>query len=261
MNNKVALDRCPHRGASLSKGKINDKDEIVCPYHGRCFSERSNPDMFSGVVQDGALWVGGNDVADIPRIPEFDDDGYRSVFMSRRLKGVNAMAFLEAGLDFEHIQSVHSILVADWFTPKVSMEKDRNVNTHTFETPSFRLRVETMFWLPLSNCLKFHFFDKKRKIKREPFILFFSMTPHEDQDVTLHVRSLRRKVHRDLDVLLDFFFIAVSDIPIAEDANVVRSIETKLMLRDELSYQDDFIGHYREGMIEHCPEILDYFTS
>ena len=30
-------DRCPHNGASLSEGKINHREEIVCPLHGYRF--------------------------------------------------------------------------------------------------------------------------------------------------------------------------------------------------------------------------------
>lgn len=33
----VALDRCPHRGVLLSKGRV-EEDEIVCPYHGLHFA-------------------------------------------------------------------------------------------------------------------------------------------------------------------------------------------------------------------------------
>jgi hypothetical protein len=222
---------------------------------------KDDPEMFTGVIRDGAIWTGGDDVADIPRIPEFDDESYRSIYMSRHLKGVNAMAFLEAGLDFEHIHSVHSIMVTDWFTPKVRIEHDLNSNTHVFETPSFRLRVETIFWLPLTNCLKFHFFDKKRKVKRKPFILFFSMTPHDANNVTLHVRSLRGKIARDLEPILDLFYTAVSDIPILEDARVVRNVDMSEIAHDHLSVQDEFIRLYRTKLGAECPNLMQYFTT
>lgn len=34
-------DKCPHNGESLSKGAINYKGEIVCPWHGQRFDLRT----------------------------------------------------------------------------------------------------------------------------------------------------------------------------------------------------------------------------
>src|SRR5438045_518652 len=50
LNKKLALDRCPHRGASLSLGKVVDGC-VKCPFPNRYFSEVSNPTMFSGIVK------------------------------------------------------------------------------------------------------------------------------------------------------------------------------------------------------------------
>lgn len=260
LNKKVAIDRCPHRGALLSAGKLVD-NSVKCPYHNRYFSPCVHPDMFSGVIKDGALWYGGDNPDDIPRIPEFDDPSYRSIYMTRSLPGASAVAFLEAGIDFEHVKSVHSVSVTDIIPPSVDIDVERNVNTHIFETPRITLKIETLFWLPFTNCLKFSLADKKKNKQYEPFILFFSETPHDDKNTTLHIRSLRKKTHPDLDFFLDLFFIAVSDLPVLEDYNVVKNVDYKRSEFDKLTPEDNFIALYRKKMLEQCPDILDYFLK
>ncbi len=260
LDKKLALDRCPHRGASLSQGVVADKS-VKCNYHNRYFSCATHPDMFDGVVRDGALWYGGEDVSEIPRIPEFDDESYRSLYMTRRLKGVNAMAFAESSIDSEHVTSVHAIKISQILTPSIIIDSHNQLNTHTYETPNFNLKIETLFWLPFSNCLKFYLHDTVKNKVYEPFILFFSITPHSDNDITLHIRSMRKKFQRDIDVLLDLLFIAISDIPIKEDYDVVKHVDIKKFAYDNLTDEDNFIKLYRSLMLQKCPDILDYMVS
>lgn len=197
LDKKLAVDRCPHRGASLCKGKVVD-NSVRCPYHSRYFSCEMHPDMFGGVSKDGALWYGGENVSEIPRIEEFDDESYRSICMTRRLKGVNAMAFLENTIDIEHVGAVHAIKINDILEPVSVIDEDSRKNTVSFDAPKFSLKIENQFWLPFNNCLKFYLHDKRKNRMYEPFILFFSITPHSDNDITLHIRSMRKKIQRDL---------------------------------------------------------------
>ena len=121
--------------------------------------------------------------------------------------------------------------------------------------------METRFWLPFTNSLRFLLHDKKRDKTHEPFILFFSMTPHGPSDVTLHIRSMRKVVtgFPGVEELLDLFFTAVSDIPILEDAHVVRGIDVKDMFRvDKLTAEDDLIQLYRSKMVYSLPEVVHY---
>ena len=257
---KLALDRCPHRGASLSKGSIIDKS-VKCNYHNRYFSCVSHPDMFGGVIKDGALWYGGDDELIIPRIEEFDDDSYRSLFMSRRLKNINPMALAESNIDSEHVSAVHSIKIDRILTPVITMRPSALLNIHEYDAPKFRLKIETMFWLPFSNCLKFYLFDKRKNKIHEPFILWFSITPHANNDVTLHIRSLRKKIQGDIDILLDPIFTAISDIPIREDYHVVKNVDMSRIHDDNLTSEDDFIKFYRSMMLENCPGIYNYMIT
>jgi len=269
LDRKLTPDRCSHRGASLSTGTFVDGC-VKCPYHGRRFSPHTTPDLFGGVIRDGALWYGGEDPEEIPAIPEFQDPSYRTVYMSRRLRDVSPLAFLEAGLDFEHVKSVHSLSVADIIPPSVDIDRRTNTNVHVFDTPRLVLRIDTQFWLPLTNCLKFHLHDKVSGRDWKPFILWFSMTPHGPRDMTLHVRSMRQKTNQsgrgppwtpDLDLLLDVFFKGISDVPVFEDARVVRTVDVRRMFEDALTPEDDFIACYREQMVGECPHLLEYFLE
>lgn len=78
----VALeDRCPHRGAPLSKGAVQE-GEIICPYHGWAFSDggkctampgilsckrRKIHDATSLVVREryGLIWIGEGKISEI----------------------------------------------------------------------------------------------------------------------------------------------------------------------------------------------------
>lgn len=259
LDGKVAVDRCPHRGASLSSGHVQ-QNCVVCPYHGRRFSHET-PDMFSGTLKHSALWVGGTDDSLIPHMPEFDDDSYRSIFMTRRLPGINSMAFLEAGIDHEHVSTVHSIKVANILTPEVLTDEATCTSMHVYNTPKVRLTVETTFWAPLSNCLKFEIYDKRKGTSWQPFVLFFSLTPHDQCNATLHIRSMRKKWVRDIDPLLDLLFVAISDVPILEDARVVRGVKYEGITHDCLTPHDNLIALYRKRMRERYPDLVDYFTN
>ena len=38
---RVFADRCPHRQAPLSEGRVNEQGELECPYHGRVAARRA----------------------------------------------------------------------------------------------------------------------------------------------------------------------------------------------------------------------------
>ena len=67
LNNKIAPNRCPHRGASLCDGKLVN-GRIECPFHKRFFSEETHPDSFGGQIMNDALWYGGRNFNDIPKL-------------------------------------------------------------------------------------------------------------------------------------------------------------------------------------------------
>lgn len=140
-------DICPHQGASLSKGWINEFGHIQCPYHGFEFCEGMfckipNPSLslqkFKSKTQlpmypvkqfqdtlfffpDSRLKV--NDTPFFP--PEEYDESFRSISGSR-IVNKDYMSVCENLLDMLHISYVHSF--GSTFTPLPymirSMHKD-----------------------------------------------------------------------------------------------------------------------------------------
>ena len=49
---KAMADECPHLGESLSKGKVNYLNEIVCPWHSYRFNLRNGQEMTGKYCRD-----------------------------------------------------------------------------------------------------------------------------------------------------------------------------------------------------------------
>lgn len=139
---QVLLDRCPHRHAPLSQGRVV-AGEIQCPYHGWRFdgegqcqkipgsslttntSKRRVP-VFRAAEQDGLVWVrlspGSTELHSLSpspdeapqdepeRFPLLTRAGYTSFLASDRLEG-SLFDVVENFLDPTHTHFVHSGLV------------------------------------------------------------------------------------------------------------------------------------------------------
>ena len=125
-NNEVRIldDVCPHRGASLSAGKIHNNC-IQCPYHGWQFNgegrlvfipstkNRSTPvncslDSYPSKEQYGLLWTNlyGEDVVTVPECPELDSTEWQSVSGTKVVEG-NWIDWVCNSTDISHINYVH----------------------------------------------------------------------------------------------------------------------------------------------------------
>ena len=128
----VMVDQCAHRGAQLSKGKVQN-DCLHCPYHGwgydsegkvahipsidgskppkqgHAFRQRS----FVTREVDGAIWVylGDKDPADTPvyRMPYFDKPGFVSYYMTGLYAG-GLSSIAQINMDVSHTVFVHGKL-------------------------------------------------------------------------------------------------------------------------------------------------------
>ena len=153
-NEVVALDnRCPHRGAPLSMGKL-DRDDIVCGYHGFRFDRQGQcvgvPSQdrapravkvrsYRTVEQAPFVWIYLGDEARIDTVPVpyslawMDEPGFAAVsgYMDIR---ANYMLLKENVLDLTHFGYVHaaSFGITDWNDPP-GVEVDGDVVTYRQE--------------------------------------------------------------------------------------------------------------------------------
>jgi phenylpropionate dioxygenase-like ring-hydroxylating dioxygenase large terminal subunit len=131
-------DRCPHRGAALSVGWIED-DCLVCPYHGWRYGADGAcvriPSLGEGAplparatlvprrtaVHLGLVWVALDDpLFGLPEFPEFTDDGIHVVPCPPYDWDCHATRRLENFLDFAHFPWIHPGILGDPAQPRVA---------------------------------------------------------------------------------------------------------------------------------------------
>lgn len=123
---KAWQDRCPHRGASLARGWVED-DTLVCPYHGFAFNnsghcvhvpahpdqpppKRSRACVQTFHVQEryGFVWVClGTPQKDVPPFSEWDDPNYHKFCFGPDRYQSSAPRAIENFIDVNHIAYVH----------------------------------------------------------------------------------------------------------------------------------------------------------
>lgn len=117
-------DRCCHRSARLSQGKVH-RGQIQCPYHGWCFdaegtcsqvpqlSQQTIPKSykvksFQCIQRYGYVWVCLDvPLADIPDIPEVDDPKFRYIPEFYEVWNCAGLRLMENSFDNAHPQFVH----------------------------------------------------------------------------------------------------------------------------------------------------------
>jgi phenylpropionate dioxygenase-like ring-hydroxylating dioxygenase large terminal subunit len=122
---RIAADRCPHRGGSLSRGWVED-GKLTCPYHGwqyasdgRCVAIPyvddgtpipSRARVATGATQEayGLIWacVGTPD-GPVPAWTEGDDDSFELHVEFFENAPTNALRMVDNALDLSHITFVH----------------------------------------------------------------------------------------------------------------------------------------------------------
>ncbi len=120
----IALeDRCPHKGVSLSLGRVNE-NSIECPYHGLCFDSKgyctaqpsSAPNesnaykripAFPITEQDDWIWIymGQDHNPDLP--PRYEKQSGYGWFELHNVMQASANLILDNGLDCSHTGFVH----------------------------------------------------------------------------------------------------------------------------------------------------------
>ena len=138
----VALDRCAHRDAPLSRGQVKDC-LLICPYHGwewdaggrtrriPQFPDAPHPTksgltMVRSVERYGMVWVclagddEGGPIGEIPSMPEFDDPAWRVIPEYEWPFACTAMHLLENNFDPGHVAFVHRRTFGDPDNPELT---------------------------------------------------------------------------------------------------------------------------------------------
>ena len=122
----VLLDRCPHRGAALSLGRVAENGCLECPYHGWQFDREgtcihvplNDPNdirlsQLSSVSLPtrtfaGLVWVytGQGEVSE-PKLPESLMQSPESYFIHHEIWNAHWTRVMEGSMDYVHLPFVH----------------------------------------------------------------------------------------------------------------------------------------------------------
>jgi phenylpropionate dioxygenase-like ring-hydroxylating dioxygenase large terminal subunit len=137
----AAPDRCPHREAPLSIGRVDDGC-LVCAYHGWTFGDggrcvrvpsaadgvpvppKSHLAILHVVERYGLVWVCLGDPVGIPEIAVDDDPAYRRINAGVERWQVSATRMTDNFLDISHFPYVHTGtfgIEANQHVPKIDM--------------------------------------------------------------------------------------------------------------------------------------------
>ncbi|WP_198287545.1 aromatic ring-hydroxylating dioxygenase subunit alpha [Rivularia sp. PCC 7116] len=212
-NGKEALaweDRCPHRGASLSKGWI-EKDNLVCSYHGLAFngegkcshipahpeqipSKRSKACVKTYHLQEryGMVWVClGIPQQDVPFLAEWDNpEFYNKIFFDGVLHRSSAPRTLENFIDMNHVPFIHNGTLGNSDYPEqgtytVELKGD-GIHIHEVNTWQVNMDIDSErqgdndpvnfhVLRPLTACLR-------RGTESQRMAIFFTVTPTEEEE-------------------------------------------------------------------------------
>jgi phenylpropionate dioxygenase-like ring-hydroxylating dioxygenase large terminal subunit len=143
----VLLDKCPHRFAPLSAGKVRSDGRLACPYHGWNFDRDgagqnpSQPNMlrcdvkaFQVVERYGYLWVAEQGVS-IENIPAYQQEGFTLSGSFSTLFQAPLHVALDNFSEDEHTPYVHTRL--GW--------QESQINTIEFEAKNFDDHTEVHY--------------------------------------------------------------------------------------------------------------------
>jgi vanillate O-demethylase monooxygenase subunit len=153
-------DRCPHRFAPLSAGRVVD-DEVMCGYHGWRFAgdghATSIPALGDGAVlppraclepahavceRFGLVWLAPDDpVCDVHAFPEWDDPSFTHAETAPRRTAVSALQLADNFLDAAHFPTVH---VRTFGTPEAAYVVPHRVTRDGWE-------IRTVYEAPYRN--------------------------------------------------------------------------------------------------------------
>ena len=263
------------KNTKITKNTKNTKNTgdvcIRCAYHGMPIGKASHPDRhYVCQVSQGLMWIDYTSLGreplteppqnEPPTYPEFDDPAFRTFGYYKTLRGVNPVLMVENTLDWQHLASVHRVHFVDG-RPLVGIHKTgaHGLATYTYASELFDLTIENEYHVPFTTSLRFKFRDKRTGRVLPPLLLWFTVTPVQEDEIRLNLR-VSRAVLKAVPAVTDWIFRLIDELPLAEDAAVVSSIDAAEWSANRLTPGDAFVGAYRQAMREAYPEVLDWYV-
>ena len=276
-------DVCPHRGASLSKGRIcSSTNSVVCPYHtfkfnpygrliqtpGQTYLRKSQhynvkTDVAHYKVIKKGQWVylynhPLYDVVNTDAIepwiePEHHDDSYCCVYLNKKFK-MDARTVTENSLDILHISEVHSF--GNKKRPLPYDEKIEHIDDghykiiYNYETgeDSIPKVLYNNNKLVIENEYILPHYTVARVIFG-PFVntIVTSALPIDNENTHLFVRAYRNNLNVPVfNAMFDMMTRYLMDKTLKEDKNVIESIYREYRDGNFITKYDELTRKYRE---------------
>jgi phenylpropionate dioxygenase-like ring-hydroxylating dioxygenase large terminal subunit len=260
---KAINDVCPHRGASLSQGKIKN-DCIECPYHGWIFDEYGilkkipangnkslpkNGNTFCYELQEynNFVWLlTKKSNHSIPELKEFQDDNYTKLYGESEVKG-NWIDWISNGLDISHINFVHdfadendgevSDIFIEYYPNKVQCKAKVNPKATSFTTQSLqseKSQVTAEFYHPNTNIIRITLKDPYK------FVTYTSITPiSENRSLMSWCFAYNLKFNKFVDKFFEYKFRNAMYKTIKEDEEIIKNLKN---MSSGVNAKCDFYG-------------------
>jgi phenylpropionate dioxygenase-like ring-hydroxylating dioxygenase large terminal subunit len=246
---------CPHRGAQLSKGKVNADGELVCAYHGwrirsdgtavcPSVANRRHPvRKLKTWERHGFIWIAAPETPDSD-FPEFMQEGYELVGSFTTPFKAPLKVVLDNFSEIEHAFQVHSFIGPeksrlDTVDFKAKIHEDRTYGRLSCE---FRKVPFFFYWFlgfrkgdryhndwvvkfkPVHGSYSNYWTDPKTQQKRPvSFIVTSFMVPVNDREVSMQVflqMSIKHKVLKLFAPILKWATMLVTVFEIKADADI-----------------------------------------
>jgi len=254
----VVNDRCHHRGASLSVGRV-DGGCIRCKYHDHV----TKPRRSLTTVKDGIVWY--DDYTFDRGVPtslhsswEFDE-AQRTYTYVREFPSCSALYLLENTLDWSHLEHIHAFSFTTG-KPEVIIHRD-TLASYVYQTsiPNTILEVENEWYDTWNTCLRFKVGPIGGHLVHQ-FSLHFAFVPNGRDRCTVIVRVTRQCLEWT-GALGDVALMLSNELPLHEDREIVQTIPTvHCWTDDRLGPEDDFLSLFRSNWHRKFPELIKYYA-
>ncbi|HUX99739.1 MAG TPA: aromatic ring-hydroxylating dioxygenase subunit alpha [Candidatus Deferrimicrobium sp.] len=246
-------DRCAHRGAALSVGKVKD-DRIKCPFHGLEFDKtgqcqlipaygRNTPvdsrfQVNSYITEEkyGFIWVWyGDRQENYPPIPFFEELNGLSYKTFQDHWTVHYSRAIENQLDVVHLPFVHPNTIGRGNKTVVDGPKARLVNDeiHAWvynrkDDGSPPLKPQDIPEPTTDPIVKFRFPHIWRLAPTPKMNIFIAFTPIDEENTLIYMRFYQKILKIPLlKQLVNFFGLYFSKIILRQDKRVVLTQQPK----------------------------------